>query len=135
MISLNKLAGLKNDFERYKSRTNSATDTAKDDGKIFVIEKLVPVLDTFDRAKESVTDEITIKALELILKQFEKVLNDIRIEEIEVLNQTFDPNFANAIVKQPVEEDTKKGVVLTVIAKGFKYKGKIIRYPQVIVGV
>ena len=132
---LGKLAGLKGDFDRFKNRNAQARETALEEGKAFVIQKLMPVLDTFDRAKQAVSDENTIAALDLILKQFEKILGDLGIEEMEVLGLEFDPNTANAIVKQPVEDETMKGKVVTVVTKGFKQGDKVLRYPQVIVGV
>jgi len=132
---LGKLAGLKGDFDRFKNRNAQTRETSIEEGKAFVIQKLMPVLDTFDRAKQAVTDENTLAALELILRQFEKILGDLGIEEMEVLGLEFDPNTANAIVKQPVEDETMKGKVVTVVTKGFKQGDKVLRYPQVIVGV
>ena len=132
---LGKLAGLKNDFERFKTRNAQVKESATEEGKGFVIQKMMPVLDTFDRAKQSVSDESTLAALDLILRQFEKILSDVGIEEIVVLGTAFDPNVANAVVKQPVEDQTLKGTVVGVVAKGFRQGDKILRYPQVIVGV
>lgn len=132
---IGKLAGLKGDYERLKTRSSASIESAKAEGKAMAIEKLLPVLDTFDRAKSQVSDEITINALDLILKQFEKLLGDVGITEIEVLGEDFDPNTANAVIKQPVEEEEKKGKVICVVSKGFKHGEKILRYPQVVVGV
>ncbi|MEG1923748.1 MAG: nucleotide exchange factor GrpE [Clostridia bacterium] len=132
---LGKLSGLKGDYERIKQRNKTAVEAATDEGKGYVIEKLIPILDTFDRAKLSVTDENTINALELIRKQFEALLSSIGIEEIEVLGEEFDPNLSNAIFKQHTDKEEEKGKVLMVTAKGYKYGDKILRYPQVAVGV
>ncbi len=132
---LGKLAGLKNDFDRFKTRNAQVKESATEEGKGFVIQKMMPVLDTFDRAKQSVSDQATLAALDLILRQFEKILSDVGIEEIEVLGTVFDPNTANAVVKQHVDDEALKGVVLGVAAKGFRQGDKILRYPQVIVGV
>ena len=65
---LGKLAGLKNDFERFKTRNAQVKESATEEGKGFVIQKMMPVLDTFDRAKQSVSDESTLAALDLILR-------------------------------------------------------------------
>lgn len=132
---LGKLAGLKGDFDRFKARNAQVKEAATEEGRAFVIQKIMPILDTFDRAKQSVTDESTMVALELILKQFEKVLGDLGVEEMEVLGTVFDPNTSNAVIKQQVEDEGQKGTIIGVAAKGFKQGDKVLRYPQVIVGV
>ncbi|MEG2159239.1 MAG: nucleotide exchange factor GrpE [Clostridia bacterium] len=130
---LDQLVAMKNDFESYKRRIRFNNDEAQDKGKGDVIEKLIPVLDTFEIAKAHIKDEDTINAFSMILRQFEKVLQDIGVEEIETQDLPFDPTIANAITKR-VTTDDKVGTVLEVYQKGYIYKGRVLRYSQVIVG-
>lgn len=132
---LGKLTGLKGDYERLKARSTAAVENAKAEGKAETIEKLVPVLDTFDRARASVTDEKSLAAFDLIVRQFEKLMEDAGVTEVEVMGNVFDPNIANAVIKQPVEDEALKGVVIGVVTKGYRHGDKIIKYPQVVVGV
>lgn len=84
------LAALKSDFENYRRRTNAQAENSEKEGRLFVIKKLLPVLDTFDRAREML-DEVTMTTFNLIVRQFDKVLADCGVEVIDVLGQPFDP--------------------------------------------
>ena len=59
---LDMLAALKSDFENYRRRTNAQAENSEKEGRLFVIKKLLPVLDTFDRAREML-DEVTMTTL------------------------------------------------------------------------
>ena len=130
---LDQLAHMKSDFENYKRRTNAAKDNSKDEGKIFVIEKILPVLDTFDRARESLEGKPELDAFNMVYRQFDKILSEIGLEEVDVLGEAFDPNLSYAIAKEEAGEDNV-GKVVAVLAKGYKFKDKIVRYSQVKVG-
>lgn len=131
---LDQLAAMKNDFENYRRRTNAQAETSKEEGKLSVLSKLLPVLDTFDRAKEF-SDEKTMSALGLIVKQFDKVLDECGVEVIEVLGKPFDPGTANAVHSVETEKEEEKNVVLEVYANGYRYGDRVLRYAQVCVGV
>lgn len=130
---LRQLAAMKNDFENYKRRTKKASEEALDEGRCSVVELLLPLLDSFLRAERSEKNEQTKQALQLLQRQLEKTLREAGVEEIEVLGTEFDPSLANAVMKTEVKEDLRNKVV-EVVAKGYKYKSKIIRHAQVIVG-
>ena len=130
---LDQLAHMKSDFENYKRRTNAAKDNSKDEGKIFVIEKILPVLDTFDRARESLEGKPELDAFNMVYRQFDKILSEIGLEEVDVLGEAFDPNLSYAIAKEEAGEDNV-GKVVAVLSKGYKFKDKIVRYSQVKVG-
>ena len=129
---LDMLAALKSDFENYRRRTNAQAENSEKEGRLFVIKKLLPVLDTFDRAREML-DEVTMTTFNLIVRQFDKVLADCGVEVIDVLGQPFDPATANAV--HSLETDEEKNVVLEVYANGYRYGDKVLRYAQVCVGV
>ncbi len=130
---LNQLAAMKNDFENYKRRTKQAAAEASDEGTRKVVELLLPLLDSFLRAETSEKDEQTKNALQLLSRQLEKTLSDAGVEEISVKGEIFDPETSNAVMKTDAGTENA-GKVVEVIAKGFKYKEKIIRHAQVVVG-
>ena len=69
----------------------------------------------------------------MIYRQFEKVLGEIGLEEVEVLGRDFDPNLSFAITKEDRGAENV-GKVIEVWSKGYRYKDKIVKYSQVIVG-
>lgn len=127
---LSQLVALKNDFNSYRNRVKADSEQSKIEGKMLVLERIFPFIDSLDKARVDVQDG---KAFEQIYRQFTKILFETGVEEIEVLNKTFDPNLANALTETEVEE-SKKGLVVEVYQKGYKYGEKILRYAQVIVG-
>lgn len=135
---INQVVMLKNDFDSFRRRNKEVEQASNERGRLAIIEQLLPILDTFDRAKQNITDKPSLEAFELILKQYNKILSDAGVTEIDVLNKDFDVNNANAVTKVEVKEQLKNKV-LEVYAKGYKYttiNGDIIlRYAQVSVGV
>lgn len=127
---LDQLVALKNDFSSYKDRIRSDADRSRDEGKINALEKILPLIDTLEKARVDISDG---KAFELIYRQFTKALFEIGVEEIEVIDLPFDPLVANAVTNREVP-DEQKGKVVEVYQKGYKYKDKVLRYAQVIVG-
>lgn len=131
---LDMLTALKSDFENYRRRTNAQAESSENEGRLFVLKKLLPVLDTFDRAREML-DEVTLTTFNLIVRQFDKVLADCGVEVIDVLGQPFDPSTANAVHSRETDKEEEKNVVLEVYANGYRYGDKVLRYAQVCVGV
>ena len=131
---ITQLSNLKNDFENLKRRSINTAEMAVDDGKIFVLEKIIPILDTFERGEEALKGKEDWKAFSMIHRQFEKVLKESGLVEINVIGLDFNPETAHALTKEEAgEENVNK--VLEVLSKGYKYKDKIIRFATVKVGV
>lgn len=127
---LDQLVALKSDFSSYKERIRCDADRSRDEGKVMAMEKILPLLDTLEKARVDISDG---KAFELIYRQFTKCLFEMGIEEIEALNLPFDPKVANAVTEREAAPENK-GKVVEVYQKGYKYKDRILRYAQVIVG-
>ncbi len=66
----------------------------------------------------------------MIRNQFNEVFKEVGIEEIEALNQTFNPNFHDALEKTN-HEDKENGIITEVIQKGYKFKERILRPAKV----
>ena len=131
---LNQLVILKSDFENYRRRTTSNAESAKADGRMEVVEKIFPILDTFDKARQMLSAE-QMATFNLVAKQFETILSQIGVEKMETLGKEFDPQTSSAVYKQIVDTREQDGLVLEEYASGYRYGDKILRYATVSVGV
>ena len=122
---------IKAEFENYKRRNADVVRQSFDNGVATTIEKLLPTIDSFNQAKSSITDEATLKGLDLIFSQLMKGLESVGVKKIEAVGQPFDPNYHNAVL---VGADTEKddNIVLEEYQAGFILKNeKVIRHSTV----
>jgi molecular chaperone GrpE len=95
-----------------------------------LVSKLLPVLDDFDRAIESVPDPIRedgwFAGIELVRRKFLGILDDLNVKEIQALGQPFDPYLHDALAQEPVDE-YETGTVIRVMIKGYQLGDKVIR--------
>lgn len=124
------LQRLQAEFDNYRKRTDASMERVKQDGIIFAINKLLPVLDSFKSAKMLVKDEEFLKSLSLIEKQFVDGLSALNVTKIEAENQMFDPKFHNAVISgnDPEKQD---GEILEVFQDGYKLCDRVIRHSVV----
>lgn len=115
------------DFMNYKKRV----EKEKSELTVFANEKIVTemltIVDNFERALQSEkenSETAFYKGVELILKQLMDTLYKFGLEEIDALNQDFDPNFHHAVTQEEADEPDK---VIDVLQKGYKLKDKVIR--------
>lgn len=73
------------------------------------------------------------KGLEMVMTTFRTALKNEGIEEINPVNEAFDPNFHQAVQTQPVEEGQESDTVVTVLQKGYVLKDRVLRPRMVIV--
>ncbi|MCF6465607.1 nucleotide exchange factor GrpE [Clostridium sp. Cult2] len=123
----NRLLRLQADFINYKNRVE------KDKEKIYtyaaeeLMKQLLPILDNFDRALESVEEEDGFyEGVKMIYNQILKVLNENGLKEIECIGEIFDPNFHHAVFAEETE-DEEEGTILEVLQKGYLLNDKVIR--------
>lgn len=91
-------------------------------------EKLLPVLDNFERAM-SIKQEGTEKFLDgfkMIYDNLISILKEKGITELDVLNKSFDPNVMNAVTTE-INNDVESGTVLKVLQKGYMYNDRLLR--------
>ncbi|MEK7597528.1 MAG: nucleotide exchange factor GrpE [Patescibacteria group bacterium] len=86
--------------------------------------KILPFLDNLEKAEVFVKDP----GLKISKDHFFQILKEAGLEEMDLLNKDFDPNFAEAVDIVSGKEDNK---VVEVIRKGYKFEDKIIRVAQV----
>lgn len=118
------------EFENFRKRSNAEKAGMYNNGVRDTVEKLLPVIDNFDRAFASVSDEdkesSVYKGIEMILKQIMEVMASIGVEEIPAQGEPFDPNVHNAVMHID-DESCDENVVVEVFQKGYKHGDKVIR--------
>ena len=126
----NKYLRLAADFDNFRKRTAQEKQDLLKYGASEVLSKIVGVLDTFDRAKESLKDidnSKTIKdSYELSYKQLLDTLKKVGMEEIEALGKEFNPTEREAVTQIPTDE-YEPDCVAAVVQKGYKLLDKVIR--------
>ena len=127
----NDLLRLQAEFDNYRKRMQSALSDARQDGFIDAIENFLPALDSFKMATDIITDKNTLTGIKFIEKGILDTLSKMGVNEIDCSGE-FDPNFHQAI-DVDTTSDAPPGSIVKVAYKGFTYKGKVIRYAQVIV--
>ena len=118
------------EFENFKRRNADTRRTSYLEGRADVVLKVLPIGDNLERAL-TMCDENTKKGIEMVLKSFRQFLEGEGIEEIDPLDEEFDPNFCEAIMSEPAAEGVEAGYVKEVFLKGYKRGDKILRYAQV----
>ena len=121
------------EYENYRRRTQNQAAQRYADGRNDVVASLFPIGDNLQRAMDSAMDENTKKGLDMVLKTFQKVLQDEGVEEINPLGMAFDAAEAEAIMAVEAEAGEEVGIVKQVYVKGYKKGDKVLRYAQVIV--
>ena len=99
-----------------------------------IIGELLPVLDNFERALATETDDADgyAKGMELIFTQLKTALENAGLKEIPALGEEFDPNFHNAVMTETSEEH-EDGKISKVLQKGYTLNDKVIRPSMVAV--
>ena len=122
------------EFENFRKRTTKEKEQMFSMGEKNVIEKILPVVDNFERGLTSIPEEEkgspVASGMEMIYKQLRKVLEDLGVKEIEAVGKEFDPNFHNAVM-QVESEEYESGVVAQEFIKGYMYRDQVIRHSMV----
>ncbi len=120
------------EFDNFRKRTDKEKSQSYDNGVISTVEKILPVLDNFERALNAHEDKESdfYKGFDMIARQFLTLLNELGVKEIEALNQEFDPNLHYAVSHED-SEDYGENEVIEVLQKGYIYKEKVIRFSMV----
>ena len=125
------LLRLQAEFDNYRKRMTSALGDARQDGFMDAVIQFLPAIDSFKMATEYITDKNTLMGIKFIEKGILDTLSKMGVDEIDTSGK-FNPEFHQAIDTENSEE-FESGDIIKVASKGFTYKGKVIRYSQVIV--
>jgi molecular chaperone GrpE len=124
------------EFENYRKRTEKEKATMFEMGAKSVIEKMLPIVDNFERGLASVpqenqTDPI-YEGMNLIYKQLMGELDKLGVKPIEALGQEFNPDLHNAVM-QVESEEFEEGIVAQELQKGYMYRDSVVRHSMVAV--
>ena len=122
------------EFDNYKKRTNREFANLIESANKELIRSLLDIVDNFKRAlaesNNNSDQDSLLKGMELIYAQFEKLLTDQGLEEIEAEGQPFDPELHEAVMTVETEE-VPEDYVAQELQKGYLLKGKVIRHSKV----
>ena len=123
------------EFDNYRKRTEKEKSSMFDNGVMKAVERVLPVVDNFERGISSVPEEDRddqfYKGMDQIYKQLVKVLSDLGVEPMETVDKPFDLNQHNAVLQVSSEEEEKSGMVAQELQKGYTYKGNVLRHAMV----
>ena len=124
------------EFENFRRRTDKEKQAMFETGAKSVIEKILPVIDNFERGLSTMTDAEKetgfASGMNMIYKQLLTELGNIGVKPIEALGQEFDPNLHNAVM-QVASEEYESGVVAQELLKGYTYRDTVVRHSMVAV--
>ena len=112
-----------------KVENEEADETAKD-----IIEKILPVVDNFERGLDAVKEEDKedpfVQGMEKVYKHLLTTLEGIEVKPIEAVGQPFDPNFHNAVMHVE-DENFGENIVAEEFQKGYTYRDSVVRHSMV----
>jgi molecular chaperone GrpE len=120
------------EFDNFRKRTAKEKTSMYDDGVRDTVEKLLPIIDNFERAYLSQTnrEDVFYKGISMIFKQLQDFLDYVGAEVIECVGEEFNPNLHNAVAHVD-DENYGENEIVEELQKGYKYKEKIIRCSMV----
>lgn len=123
------------EYDNYRKRTAKEKTETYQNASVQCVEKLLPVLDSFERSLEAeCADENFKNGMAMIYNQFKNFLTQMNVTEIEALGAEFDPNVHNAI-QQLDGTDYASNHVCSVFQKGYMLGDKLVRPAMVAVAV
>lgn len=122
------------EFDNFRKRSEKEKSAMYEVGARDVIEKILPVVDNFERGFNAVSEEEKATpfadGMDKIYKQLLKTLEDLGVKEIEAEGNEFDPNLHNAVMHVE-DENLGKNVVAEVLQKGYMYRETVVRHSMV----
>ena len=122
------------EFDNFRKRSEKEKATMFDMGARSVAEKLLPVVDNFERAMLATPSEGEGKAfadgIAMIYNQMTKTLEDLGVKPIDCVGKEFDPNLHNAVMHIE-DESLGENVVAEELLKGYMYKDGVLRHSMV----
>ncbi len=122
------------EFDNFRKRSEKEKASMYEIGAKDIIEKILPVVDNFERGFKAVSEEEKntpfAEGMDKIYKQLLTTLNDCGVNEIEAEGKEFDPNLHNAVMH--IEDEAfGDNEVIEVLQKGYMYKESVVRHSMV----
>ncbi len=120
------------EFDNFRKRTEREKSQMFDIGAKSVIEKILPVIDNFERGLAQAPDENDpfVQGMEKIYKSMLQELEAIGVKPIEAEGKEFDPNFHNAVMHCE-DENVGENIVVQELQKGYTYHDSVVRHSMV----
>ncbi len=132
--SLDKYQRLMAEFENMRKRTEKEAAHMYDVGAKEVLEKLLPVIDNFERAKMTVTeeqkDDAFVQGVDKIYRQMLDYLASVKVAPMNAEGKEFDPELHNAVMHIE-DEEYDDNIVVEELQKGYMYKEEVLRHSMV----
>ncbi len=122
------------EFENFRKRTEKEKSQMFDMGAKTIVEKVLPVIDNFERGLAAVPEDkkedAFVVGMDKIYKQFLTTLEEAGVKPIKAVGQEFDPNFHNAVMHVE-DEELGENVVAEELQKGYMYRDTVVRHSMV----
>ena len=122
------------EFDNFRKRTEKEKSQMYEIGAKDIIEKILPVVDNFERGLDAVKEEDKedpfVQGMEKVYKHLLTTLEGIEVKPIEAVGQPFDPNFHNAVMHVE-DENFGENIVAEEFQKGYTYRDSVVRHSMV----
>lgn len=122
------------EFENFRNRTEREKQAMFETGARSVIEKILPVVDNFERGLATVgpdqQEDPFVDGMNKVYRQLVTELENIGVKPIEAVGKEFDPNLHNAVM-QVESEEYESGIVAQELQKGYTYRDVVVRHSMV----
>ena len=122
------------EFDNFRKRTEKEKSQMYEVGAKDIIEKILPVVDNFERGldavKEEEKDDPFVQGMEKVYKHLMTTLEEIEVKPIEAVGKEFDPNLHNAVMHVE-DENFGENILAEEFQKGYTYRDSIVRHSMV----
>lgn len=124
------------EFDNFRKRTEKEKSGMFEAGAKSVIEKILPVIDNFERGLASVSPEDAtnphVEGMNMIYKQLMTEMEKMDVRPIPAVGEPFDPDFHNAVM-QVASDEYESGIIAQELQKGYTYRDSVVRHSMVAV--
>lgn len=124
------------EFDNFRKRTEKEKSAMFETGAKSVIEKILPVVDNFERGLAALSEEEMkqpfAEGMNMVYKQLMTELDKLEVKPIEAVGCEFDPNLHNAVM-QVESEEYETGIIAQELQKGYTYRDTVVRHSMVAV--
>ncbi len=121
------------EFDNFRKRTEKEKAARYEIGARSVIEKILPILDNFERGLGGLTEDqknAFSEGMDKVYRQLVTTLDEMDVKPIEALGKEFNPDFHNAVMHVE-DESVGENIIVEEFQKGYTYKGGVVRYSMV----
>lgn len=122
------------EFENFRKRTEKEMIQKQDFGAKLVIEKMLPIIDSFERGLATLSEEEKKEpfadGMDKVYKQLAKAMDELGVAPIEAVGREFDPAYHNAVM-QGEDENFGENIISEEFQKGYMYHDAVVRHSMV----